>query len=169
MKKKSKRGNSFKQRQDVMSIAESPDMASLIGRIQQQLIVLERKVDTLISRSQERSFGNRERSQPFQRFERPMRQERKDQGHGYRERFFTRAICAECNKECEVPFKPSGDRPVYCNECFAERKKAVSLQEKHNIQPKETEPIRASAFYKEQERHGRKSGKKRRESSRKRK
>jgi len=33
-----------------------------------------------------------------------------------------KAICADCGKECEVPFKPSGDRPVYCKECFAKRK-----------------------------------------------
>ena len=23
------------------------------------------------------------------------------------------AICSECDKECEVPFKPSGDKPVF--------------------------------------------------------
>jgi CxxC-x17-CxxC domain-containing protein len=23
-----------------------------------------------------------------------------------------KAVCAECGKDCEVPFKPSGDRPV---------------------------------------------------------
>ncbi|MBR6030206.1 MAG: zinc-ribbon domain containing protein [Clostridia bacterium] len=28
------------------------------------------------------------------------------------------AICANCGKECKVPFVPSGDRPVYCSECF---------------------------------------------------
>jgi len=28
-----------------------------------------------------------------------------------------KAVCAECQKDCEVPFKPSGDRPVYCREC----------------------------------------------------
>ena len=33
-----------------------------------------------------------------------------------------RATCADCQKECELPFKPSGDRPVYCKECFAKRK-----------------------------------------------
>ena len=27
--------------------------------------------------------------------------------------------CAECGKSCEVPFRPSNDKPVYCNECFA--------------------------------------------------
>lgn len=26
--------------------------------------------------------------------------------------------CAECGNSCEVPFKPSGDRPVFCNNCF---------------------------------------------------
>jgi CxxC-x17-CxxC domain-containing protein len=30
--------------------------------------------------------------------------------------------CAECGKETQVPFKPSGDRPVYCQECFQNRK-----------------------------------------------
>ena len=29
-----------------------------------------------------------------------------------------KAVCAECKQECEVPFKPSGDRPVYCRDCF---------------------------------------------------
>ncbi len=33
-----------------------------------------------------------------------------------------KATCAGCQKECEVPFKPSGDRPVYCKECFSKRK-----------------------------------------------
>lgn len=33
-----------------------------------------------------------------------------------------KAVCAECKKECEVPFKPSGDRPVYCRDCFSKRK-----------------------------------------------
>lgn len=32
------------------------------------------------------------------------------------ERF--KATCDECKKECELPFRPSGDRPVYCSECF---------------------------------------------------
>jgi len=26
--------------------------------------------------------------------------------------------CADCGKDCEVPFEPKGDRPVYCNECY---------------------------------------------------
>jgi CxxC-x17-CxxC domain-containing protein len=29
-----------------------------------------------------------------------------------------KAICIECGAQCEVPFRPTGDKPVYCNECF---------------------------------------------------
>ena len=28
------------------------------------------------------------------------------------------ATCATCGKETTVPFRPSGDKPVYCRECF---------------------------------------------------
>jgi CxxC-x17-CxxC domain-containing protein len=29
------------------------------------------------------------------------------------------AVCDECHKTCEVPFRPTGEKPVYCRECFA--------------------------------------------------
>ena len=40
-----------------------------------------------------------------------------------------KAICSECKKECEVPFKPSNDaegkpRPVFCKECYFKKKDA---------------------------------------------
>ena len=28
------------------------------------------------------------------------------------------AVCASCGRNCEVPFRPTGDRPVYCSDCF---------------------------------------------------
>lgn len=28
------------------------------------------------------------------------------------------ATCAACHKSCEVPFRPTGDKPVYCRDCF---------------------------------------------------
>lgn len=33
------------------------------------------------------------------------------------------AICDGCGKETQLPFKPKGDKPVYCRECFLTRKK----------------------------------------------
>lgn len=29
-----------------------------------------------------------------------------------------KAVCDECGKNCEVPFKPSGGKPIYCSSCF---------------------------------------------------
>lgn len=28
------------------------------------------------------------------------------------------AVCSECGKDCKVPFRPSGDRPIFCSDCF---------------------------------------------------
>lgn len=30
--------------------------------------------------------------------------------------------CAKCGKQTEVPFKPSGGRPVYCRDCYMQNK-----------------------------------------------
>jgi CxxC-x17-CxxC domain-containing protein len=32
------------------------------------------------------------------------------------------ATCSRCGKEALVPFVPSGDKPVYCNDCFEPRR-----------------------------------------------
>lgn len=37
-------------------------------------------------------------------------------GNSQREMF--PAVCAECGKTTNVPFKPTGDRPVYCRDCY---------------------------------------------------
>ena len=34
-----------------------------------------------------------------------------------------KAICSECKKECEVPFKPTEGKPVYCKDCYMKNKK----------------------------------------------
>ncbi|MFA7191778.1 MAG: CxxC-x17-CxxC domain-containing protein [Candidatus Paceibacterota bacterium] len=33
-----------------------------------------------------------------------------------------KAVCDECQKNCEVPFRPSGDKPIYCSDCFGGKK-----------------------------------------------
>ena len=38
---------------------------------------------------------------------------------GAREMFS--ATCSSCGKEARVPFQPSGDKPVYCSDCFQQR------------------------------------------------
>ena len=33
-----------------------------------------------------------------------------------------KAVCDECHKSCEVPFRPSGDKPIYCSDCFSSKR-----------------------------------------------
>ncbi len=48
-------------------------------------------------------------------------------GFGGRRNFGPRemhkAVCTECGQECEVPFKPTEGKPVFCRECFAKKRK----------------------------------------------
>ena len=49
------------------------------------------------------------------------REARKSQQRGYSSgmREMHPAVCAECGVETTVPFRPRGDRPVYCSDCFS--------------------------------------------------
>jgi CxxC-x17-CxxC domain-containing protein len=37
----------------------------------------------------------------------------------------TRTTCSQCGKETTVPFKPTQGRPVFCRECFQQRRTAA--------------------------------------------
>ncbi|KAF6243077.1 hypothetical protein C6988_05145 [Nitrosopumilus sp. b1] len=41
---------------------------------------------------------------------------------GDRPREMFTATCGDCGNECQIPFKPKDDRPVYCRECFQNHK-----------------------------------------------
>jgi CxxC-x17-CxxC domain-containing protein len=40
-----------------------------------------------------------------------------------RPREMYKAICSDCGKECEVPFKPTEGRPVYCRDCWQKHRR----------------------------------------------
>lgn len=40
----------------------------------------------------------------------------RDEDRGNRQ--MHKVVCGDCGKDCEVPFKPTGSKPVYCSECF---------------------------------------------------
>jgi len=41
---------------------------------------------------------------------------------GERSTVMHKATCSECGNNCEVPFRPSGEKPVYCSNCFGSKK-----------------------------------------------
>ena len=43
-------------------------------------------------------------------------------GSGNIQRVETKTVCSQCGKETTVPFKPTQGRPVYCRECFQQRR-----------------------------------------------
>lgn len=83
------------------------DMLESINKIQALLIVLDKKVDALIRRPVSEASPSPKPAVNSSR---------------NNERVMHKAICADCKKECSLPFKPSGDRPVYCQDCFSRRK-----------------------------------------------
>ena len=61
--------------------------------------------------NRDRKFGRRD-SRPSYR---DSRSERRD---FRKEVEMHSATCDKCGARCEVPFKPSGSKPVYCSDCF---------------------------------------------------
>jgi len=47
-------------------------------------------------------------------------------GHGFSSRVETRTVCSQCGKETTVPFKPTQGRPVFCRECFQQKRVATA-------------------------------------------
>ncbi|MCJ7634708.1 hypothetical protein MUP77_20245 [Candidatus Bathyarchaeota archaeon] len=56
-----------------------------------------------------------------------------------------KSVCAECGKECEVPFEPTGDRPVYCSECWVTRRPPRTEDSPRREYPQEDRQRRPSS------------------------
>lgn len=60
---------------------------------------------------------------------------RRDGGFGG-EKVMHRATCAECGSSCEVPFKPTGEKPVYCSACFSNRSDSPRTNDRSFSRPR---------------------------------
>jgi CxxC-x17-CxxC domain-containing protein len=47
-------------------------------------------------------------------------------GGGTYNKVETRTTCSGCGKETTVPFKPTQGRPVFCRECFQQRRTSAA-------------------------------------------
>lgn len=125
-------------------LISEPDILGLITRIHEQLFSLDKKLDVVISRSAAQPVAARPfpapSFQPPKHVPVPGSGRQNDPRQG---RPMHRATCADCQKECELPFKPTGDRPVYCKECFAKRRAGNIFKPAGVNKPLATSPVAA--------------------------
>ncbi len=102
---------------------ESLALVTAMTKLVERLEVLEKKTDSLTGR-----VGSlpHEIKQFLANLHAPQKPSPSPAGispHGtLREKILYQAVCADCHKECKVPFRPKEGREVYCPECWAIRK-----------------------------------------------
>ena len=101
---------------------EKVDVAELICKMEERMSVLEGKIDILISKCVPAPAAPKPVSQPINQPVSTQNHGSGNQSNNHGGKIMFKAVCADCKKECEVPFKPRGERPVYCKECFSKRK-----------------------------------------------
>ena len=106
---------------------EMPTLVTAMAKLVERMESVERKMDQILGLvsnlpAQARSTASHE-TQRLQMSSFPQALAPRPSN-----RVMYQAICADCCKNCEVPFKP-GDRPVYCKECFAIRKAGHAPQD----------------------------------------
>jgi len=57
------------------------------------------------------------------------------------------AVCSSCQKACEVPFRPTGEKPVYCRDCFAGRAAMGGERSSRRDERSDTRPQNSSASF----------------------
>ena len=55
------------------------------------------------------------------------------------------AVCATCEAEIQVPFKPDGSRPTFCKDCLRDYQRATAKARNEIEQKRVTEPVQAPA------------------------
>lgn len=125
---------SVKQKSTQTAASAQQDIVGLITMLIEKLVVLEAKIDNVLSRVSARpSEAPRQHMAPAAVVVQSNNR-----------RLMHRAICADCGKNCEVPFKPSANRPVYCKDCFTVRKKKGTFLTRPSEAPKAMPAVEAA-------------------------
>jgi CxxC-x17-CxxC domain-containing protein len=94
-----------------------------------------RKSSSRYSNSESRGFGRRD-SGEFNERSGGRRTERAFGGRdsGRRPLEMHKATCDKCGQVCEVPFKPTSGKPIYCSDCFRKVNSSESRPESRRPQ-----------------------------------
>lgn len=102
---------------------KNTDVSNMFAQLQQQLSALDKKLDSFMGKTMAEfnqlkiSAKPAVKSQPISQ----VHEAHSLSNHHHERKMYT-VVCYQCGKDSELPFKPNGNRPVYCKECFAARK-----------------------------------------------
>lgn len=133
-----KRVKTKKQKKTKVPVEKSrTDIRGLFAGIEERLDGMEKKIDSLVQGLQAGALRPQAEVQekapdilPAEIPEAP-----KETGGDKSKRPLHQTVCADCRKDCEVPFKPLEGRPVYCKACYGKRKKNHSRAGNGNVLP----------------------------------
>jgi CxxC-x17-CxxC domain-containing protein len=62
---------------------------------------------------------------------------------GFADKELFKAECASCHKECQVPFRPNGKKPVYCSDCFKKEEGGDRFEQRPRFERSDSRPQRS--------------------------
>ncbi len=130
MKSKGTNSKQMKTKISSTAVGANQDITGLLTALVQKLTSFETKIDAVLSWiSLQSSVAPRQQPLPV-----PSPERRREP------RIMYKVICADCGRDSEVPFKPSGGRPVYCKECFTSRRNKGTFKPRGEGRPNEGAP-----------------------------
>lgn len=125
--KKSAVSKRKKTKPSSISTAANQDIVGLLTALVQKLTSFEAKIDMILGRISSHPAAVPKQQPPTISLNKQIR----------RNRPMYKAVCADCGRDCEVPFKPRQDRQVYCKECFTKRRAKGIFKPREADKPKE--------------------------------
>lgn len=68
-----------------------------------------------------------------------------DRGFNLEEKRLYKTECAKCGDACEVPFRPTGERPVYCRPCFGKNEQPERFERHDRFERKSAPEFRGGS------------------------
>jgi len=112
----------------------SQDRESVEKKIAMWTGMLIETVDKPKSTFQQKTKTNNVSTEPQKNNSRENKSNTQTQSEMYK------ATCAMCELDIQVPFKPDGDRPVFCKECFKDHQRTIAKSKDVSVPQSKPEP-----------------------------
>ena len=104
-----------------MADKDKPTVDEVVEESKTDEVVEESKTEEVVAEESKTEESKTEESKTEESTDAPA-----DAGTDQYGRQLYSVTCASCGKQAQVPFKPSGDRPVYCRDCYMQQRRGGS-------------------------------------------